>query len=58
MIQNADLNELLNWTFITSCKQCNRVHTRRGKICQECENYNQKILRKEEENVSNSKEKR
>lgn len=58
MIQNADLNELINWTFITSCKQCNRVHTRRGKICQECENYNQKNLKKDKQNDCNSKEKR
>ena len=58
MIQNADLNELINWTFITSCKQCNRVHTRRGKICQECENYNQNNLKKDKQNDCNSKEKR
>ena len=25
---------------ITQCKQCKRVHTRKGDVCQECENYN------------------
>lgn len=35
---------LKNYDFfgleITQCKQCKRVHTRKGDVCQECENYN------------------
>lgn len=32
--------EIFRRTGFTQCKQCKRVHTREGDVCQECENYN------------------
>jgi len=32
--------EIFKRTGIPQCKQCKRVHTRKGDVCQECENYN------------------
>ena len=32
--------KVFNRTEFTQCQQCRRVHTRKGDICQECENYN------------------
>ena len=32
--------EIFRRTGFPQCKQCKRVHTRKGDVCQECENYN------------------
>lgn len=32
--------EIFKRTGFTQCKQCKRVHTREGDVCQECEDYN------------------
>ena len=40
ILLGGQLYELFERTEITQCKQCNRVHTRKGDVCQECENHN------------------